>query len=58
MKARTNLKLAAEKGCKTVTGEGMLVHQGIESFRKWFPAETADKQNSELASIMRKGMQG
>lgn len=52
------LQMAAAQGCKVVTGEGMLVHQGIESFRKWFPAETADKQNSELASIMRKGMQG
>ena len=52
------LQMAKAKGCKVVTGEGMLVHQGIESFRKWFPAETAGKQNSELASIMRKGMQG
>ena len=52
------LQMAAAKGSKIVTGEGMLVHQGIESFRKWFPTETANKQNSELASIMRKGMQG
>ena len=52
------LQMAEAKGCKVVTGEGMLVHQGLESFRKWFPAETASKQNSKLASIMRKGMQG
>ncbi|MCF0222496.1 MAG: shikimate dehydrogenase [Fibrobacter sp.] len=52
------LQLAESKGCKIVTGEGMLVHQGIESFRKWFPDETKDKTNDELAAIMRKGMQG
>lgn len=54
----TLLQMAEEKGCKIVTGEGMLVHQGIESFRRWFPAETADKTNEELAAIMREGMQG
>ena len=52
------LKTAQAKGCKVVTGEGMLVHQGIESFRKWFPEETKNKTNDELAKIMRKGMQG
>lgn len=52
------LKTAQAKGCKVVTGEGMLVHQGIESFRKWFPEETKNKMNDELAQIMRKGMQG
>jgi shikimate dehydrogenase len=52
------LKTAQAKGCKVVTGEGMLVHQGIESFRKWFPEETKNKTNDELAQIMRKGMQG
>jgi len=52
------LQLADEVGCKVVTGEGMLVHQGIESFRKWFPKETENKTNDELAAIMRKGMQG
>ncbi len=52
------LKMAEAKGCKIVTGEGMLVHQGIESFRKWFPKETENKTNDELAAIMRKGMQG
>lgn len=54
----TLLQMAEEKGCKIVTGEGMLVHQGIESFRRWFPAETADKTNEELVAIMREGMQG
>ena len=52
------LQMAEAKGCKTVSGEGMLVHQGLESFRKWFPAETADHANEELTTIMRKGMQG
>ena len=52
------LQMAKAKGCKVVTGEGMLVHQGIESFRKWFPEETKNKTNDELAQIMRKGMQG
>ncbi len=51
-------KFYTAKGCKVVTGEGMLVHQGIESFRKWFPEETKNKMNDELAQIMRKGMQG
>ena len=56
---RTKLLQRAEaKGCKVVTGEGMLVHQGLESFRKWFPKETADRTNEELTAIMRKGMQG
>ena len=52
------LQMAEAKGCKIVNGEGMLVHQGIESFRKWFPEETKNKTNDELAQIMRKGMQG
>ena len=52
------LQMAEAKGCKTVTGEGMLVHQGLESFKKWFPKETAGKTNEELTAIMRKGMQG
>ena len=52
------LQKAKAKGCKVVTGEGMLVHQGLESFRKWFPEETKNKTNDELAQIMRKGMQG
>lgn len=50
------LQMAEAKGCKTVSGEGMLVHQGLESFKKWFPAETAGKTNEELTAIMRKGM--
>jgi shikimate dehydrogenase len=36
----------------------MLVHQGLESFKKWFPKETENKTNEELTAIMRKGMQG
>lgn len=52
------LQMAKAKGCKIVTGEGMLVHQGLESFKKWFPAEVAGHTNEELTAIMRKGMQG
>ena len=52
------LQMAEAKGCKIVTGEGMLVHQGLESFKKWFPKETENKTNEELTAIMRKGMQG
>lgn len=52
------LQMAETKGCKIVTGEGMLVHQGLESFKKWFPKETENKTNEELTAIMRKGMQG
>lgn len=52
------LQMAEAKGCKVVTGEGMLVHQGLESFRKWFPKETESRTNEELTAIMRKGMQG
>lgn len=52
------LQMAEAKGCKIVSGEGMLVHQGLESFKKWFPAETAGRSNEELTAIMRKGMQG
>ncbi|WP_072827443.1 shikimate dehydrogenase [Fibrobacter sp. UWB12] len=52
------LQMAEANGCKIVTGEGMLVHQGLESFKKWFPKETENKTNEELVAIMRKGMQG
>lgn len=52
------LQMAEAKGCKVVTGEGMLVHQGLESFKKWFPKETENRTNEELTAIMRKGMQG
>ena len=52
------LKLAAEKGCKTVTGEGMLVNQGLESFKKWCPEQVKGHSDEELRAIMRKGMEG
>ena len=29
------LEIAAERGCKTVDGVGMLVHQGAEALRIW-----------------------
>jgi len=31
------LQEAEEIGCKTVGGIGMLIHQGLESFKLWFP---------------------
>ena len=52
------LMLAAEKGCKTITGEGMLVNQGLESFKKWFPEQVKGHSDEELRAIMRKGMEG
>lgn len=52
------LQMAEQAGAKTVTGEGMLVHQGLESFKKWFPAETEGKSMDFLVSIMRNGMKG
>lgn len=52
------LQMAEQVGCKTVTGEGMLVHQGLESFKKWFPKESDEKTTEYLVNIMRKGLQG
>ncbi|MCL2208380.1 MAG: shikimate dehydrogenase [Fibromonadales bacterium] len=31
------LKEAEEAGCKTISGIGMLIYQGLESFKLWFP---------------------
>lgn len=31
------LREAKEAGCKTLGGIGMLIHQGLESFKLWFP---------------------
>jgi shikimate dehydrogenase len=31
------LREAEEAGCKTLGGIGMLIHQGLESFKLWFP---------------------
>jgi shikimate dehydrogenase len=33
------LRIAAERGCKTVSGVGMLVHQGAESLRIWLDVD-------------------
>lgn len=52
------LQMAEDAGCKTITGEGMLVHQGLESFKKWFPSQTEGRDNNFFTAIMRKGMQG
>ena len=30
------LDVAAEKGCVTVDGLGMLLHQGVPGFERWF----------------------
>ena len=34
------LQEAEEAGCKTLGGIGMLIHQGLESFKLWFPNST------------------
>jgi shikimate dehydrogenase len=36
----------------------MLVHQGLESFKKWFPEQVKGHTDEELLNIMRKGMEG
>ena len=50
------LQLAQEKGCTTINGVGMLIYQGIESFKTWYPKETKNKTTEELWSIMRSGI--
>ncbi|AXS41557.1 shikimate dehydrogenase [Breoghania sp. L-A4] len=41
------LKQAKAKGCRTVDGLGMLLHQGVEGFRRWF------KQTPEITGELR-----
>jgi shikimate dehydrogenase len=36
------LQEAEETGCKTLGGIGMLIHQGLESFKLWFPNSKPD----------------
>jgi len=36
------LQEAEEIGCKTLGGIGMLIHQGLESFKLWFPNSKPD----------------
>lgn len=51
------LKEAKKAGCKTLNGEGMLVHQGAASFKLWFPKETETISETFLVSIMREALQ-
>jgi shikimate dehydrogenase len=43
------LQEAEEAGCKTLGGIGMLMHQGLESFKLWFP--NSEPNSSALASL-------
>lgn len=43
------LKVAADAGCRTANGAGMLLHQGVKAFQFWFP-------NSEPEKAMRLGL--
>lgn len=48
------LLMAQETGCKVVTGEGMLVHQGIESFRKSFRTKPRTRQTTNSPQLCAK----
>lgn len=50
------LREAREQGCKTLNGEGMLVHQGAASFRLWFPKETENVSDETLVTTMRNAL--
>lgn len=50
------LREAREQGCKTLNGEGMLVHQGAASFRLWFPEQTKDVSDEVLVTTMREAL--
>lgn len=55
---KTKLLSDAEAaGCKILNGEGMLVYQGLASFRLWFPEETANLGDDFLASIMKRALE-
>ena len=46
------LEVAAEKGCRTVDGLGMLIHQAVPAFERWFgirPEVTEDTRRAILA---------
>lgn len=51
------LQDAEAAGCKILNGEGMLVYQGLASFRLWFPRETANLSDDFLASVMKRALE-
>lgn len=50
------LKFGASRGCKTVPGLGMLLHQACCSLRCWYPEETKDIPDVDILKIMRKAL--
>ena len=48
----TLLRIAKMRGCKTVPGLGMLIHQGALSFQHWFPERKDDVQVSVMRSAL------
>lgn len=50
------LKFGASRGCKTVPGLGMLLHQACGSLRCWYPEETKDIPDVDILKIMRKAL--
>jgi shikimate dehydrogenase len=47
------LKVAKEKGCKTVSGLGMLVYQGAEGFRLWTGAEPPVEEMFDVVQALK-----
>ena len=47
------LRVAASKGCKPVTGLGMLVYQGAEAFRLWTGAEPPVAEMLEVVRALK-----
>lgn len=45
------LKVAEEKGCVTVDGLGMLLHQGVPGFERWFGTRPDVTQKTRLAVL-------
>ena len=45
------LQTAAEKGCVTVDGLGMLLHQGVPGFERWFGQRPEVTQDTRLAVL-------
>lgn len=50
------LKFGKSRGCKTVPGLGMLLHQACCSLRCWYPEETKDIPDVDILKIMRKAL--
>lgn len=50
------LKFGESRGCKTVPGLGMLLHQACGSLRCWYPEETKDIPDADILKIMRKAL--